>query len=299
MDDNARSAACPCAETSPYCAVNAVPAERDRRVEEFDPEEITDLTVLAMEAEFDSIAGWTVEAVAQLGERYAIPAACRGSASPAGLAWLAEACELSAGAVLLDVGAGMGGPAAWAAERYGVRPILLEPMPTACRAAAQLFGLPVLLADGSRMPLRPESIDAVWCLGVLDTVRDKASLLNEVHRVLKPGSPLGLLVVVARAPGIHPVPQGNHIPTQAELAELLATTGFDLVEQIERPAEAPLSWSRRADQVDEVVAAHHGHHPAHALAASQKAVFTRLFATRQASIQLLHAAKRPNSRPSR
>lgn len=70
------------------------------------------MTVAAMTAEFDDVADWTADAVEQLGDRYAIPAACRGSSSPAALAWLAEVCELSAETTLLDVGAGAGGPAA-------------------------------------------------------------------------------------------------------------------------------------------------------------------------------------------
>ncbi|MCT9933918.1 hypothetical protein N5079_27270 [Planotetraspora sp. A-T 1434] len=112
------------------------------------------VTASAMVAEFDDVAGWTADAVEHLGERHAIPATCRGSAIPAALARLAEACELSPGIRLLDVGAGAGGPAAWVAERFGVRPILVEPMPAAGRAAARLFGLPVIAADGRRIPLR-------------------------------------------------------------------------------------------------------------------------------------------------
>ncbi|GAA0966586.1 methyltransferase domain-containing protein [Actinocorallia libanotica] len=254
------------------------------------------MTALAMEAEFDDVAGWTADAVAQLGERYAIPAACRGSASPAALAWLAEACELSPGTVLLDVGAGAGGPAAWAARRFGVRPILVEPMPAACRAASRMFGLPVIKADGRSMPLPSASIDAAWCLGVLDTVEDKAALLREIHRVLKPGASLGLLVVVARDRRISPVPEGNHFPTQAELAAVLDETGFDLVEQVQRPNDAPLSWSRRAARVAEVVALRHRAERAYELAAHQSASFTRLFASGQASIQLVHAVPRPARR---
>ncbi|GLY89669.1 hypothetical protein Airi02_075980 [Actinoallomurus iriomotensis] len=64
-------------------------------------------------------------------------------------------------------------------------------MPTACRAAARLFGLPVVSADGDRTPLRTGSVDAAWCLGVLDTVRDKVAVLREIHRVLPPGRPWG------------------------------------------------------------------------------------------------------------
>lgn len=256
------------------------------------------MTASAMVAEFDDIAGWTADAVEQLEERYAIPAACRGSANPAALAWLAEACELRAGSRLLDVGAGVGGPAAWAAERFGVRPILLEPMPTACRAAARLFGLPVVSADGGRIPLRAESVDAAWCLGVLDTLQNKGAVLREIHRVLPPGAPLRLLVVVARDSELLPTPEGNLFPTRRGLAELLDGTGFDLVEQIDRPGDAPLSWTRRVERVAAAVADSHRADRAHALAVHQSKSFTRLFASGQISLQLVHATRRPTGRPS-
>ncbi|MEU8123857.1 class I SAM-dependent methyltransferase [Spirillospora sp. NPDC049024] len=258
----------------------------------------------AMAAEFGDVAGWTADAVEHLGEGYAIPAACRGSADPAGLAWLAEACELGAGTRLLDVGAGAGGPAAWAAERFGVRPILLDPMPAACRAAARLFGLPVVTADGGRIPLRGGSVDAAWCLGVLDTVQDKAAVLREIHRVLRPGAPLGLLAVVARDPldawdsQDFPAPEGNLFPTCRELDELLAGAGFDVIERIDRPGGAPLSWTRRAERAAALVAAEHGADRAHALAVRQSRSLTRLFATGQISMQLIHADGRPLGAPS-
>lgn len=248
------------------------------------------MTAAAMVAEFDDVAAWTAEAVEELGIRYAIPGACRGSASPAALAWLAEACELSAGTRLLDVGAGAGGPAEWAAERFGVRPVLLEPMQAACRTAARLFGLPVIAADGTRIPLRTASMEAAWCLGVLCTVEDKAALLAEINRVLIPGASLGLLVVVAQSPQYLLAPDGNHFPTQAELAALLDESGFTLVEQTGRPA-TPLSWSRRADQVRGVIAAKHHSAQAYALAAQQTERLSQLFATNQISMQLIHAVR--------
>ncbi|MFI6299262.1 class I SAM-dependent methyltransferase [Nonomuraea sp. NPDC050790] len=251
------------------------------------------MTASAMVAEFDDVAGWTADAVEQLGVRHAIPAACRGSASPAALAWLAEACELATGMRLLDVGAGVGGPAAWAAERFGVRPILLEPMPTARRAAQRLFGFPVIAADGRRIPLRAGSVDAAWCLGVLCTVRDKAAVLGEIHRVLKPGASLGLSVVVARRPQTLLAPDGNLFPTEDELTALLAEAGFDLLEQVDQPKGAPLSWARRVEQVAAVVATRHQGHPAYALAARQGERFARLFAAGQIATRLVHAVSRP------
>src|SRR3954469_8275452 len=100
-----------------------------------------------MVAEFSDLAGWTADAVEQLGNRHAIPATCRGSSSPAALAWLAEACELAPGDTLLDVGAGTGGPAAWVATRFGVRPVMVDPMLVACRAAVRLFQPLVVAAE--------------------------------------------------------------------------------------------------------------------------------------------------------
>ncbi|WP_432875800.1 class I SAM-dependent methyltransferase [Kribbella sp. CA-245084] len=246
------------------------------------------MTTPGMVAEFDDVAAWTAEAVGQLGDGHAIPAACRGSASPAALAWLAEACELSAGDRLLDVGAGSGGPAAWAAKRFGVRPILLEPMPAAGRAASKLFGLPVLTADGQRIPLRADSVDVAWCLGVLCTVEDKAAVLREIHRVLVPHASLGLLVVVASRPIADP-PDGNHFPLQSELVDLLDTCGFELVEQTERPAAVPLSWSRRAQEVTALISARYRTHPAYTLASRQDSRLTYLFDHGHLSLQLLHA----------
>jgi SAM-dependent methyltransferase len=253
------------------------------------------VTALAMVAEFDAVAGWTADAVEQFGERHAIPATCRGSASPAALAWLGEACELSPGIRLLDAGAG--GPAAWAAGRFGVRPILLEPMPAAGRAAARLFGLPVIAADGRRIPLRTGAVDAAWCLGMLCTVQDKAAVLSEIHRVLKPGASLGLSVVVARGPQILPAPDGNRFPIQQELDALLVGAGFEPLEQIDQPSEAPLSWSRRAERVAAVVATRHRAHPAYALAARQGERFTRLFASGQITGRLIHAVSRSAGHP--
>jgi hypothetical protein len=53
------------------------------------------------------------------------------------------------------------------------------------------------------------------------------------------------------------------------------------------------SWSRRVEQVTSVVAARHRAAPAHALAARQGRRLSRLFATGQVSMQLVHAVNSP------
>ena len=66
-----------------------------------------------MEAEFDTVAEWTAEVAADLGPEYFVPAACRGSGKPAALDWLLTGLRPGPGDQILDVGAGIGGPAAY------------------------------------------------------------------------------------------------------------------------------------------------------------------------------------------
>jgi SAM-dependent methyltransferase len=213
----------------------------------------------AMRTEFDTVASWTYEAVAELGEHVAVVAGCRGSGSPAGLAWLCEALQLQPGARLLDAGAGVGGPAAYAAEHYGVQPVLTEPMLGACVAARQLFGLPTVAAWGEQLPFADGSFETAWCLGVLCTTTKKAELLAELRRVLGPQGRLGLLVLVRVSDELPEQPAGNTFPTEDELAGLLDQAGFVLVEQVDasQVPPAPLAWQTRADQVDDAIAQRH------------------------------------------
>jgi SAM-dependent methyltransferase len=248
----------------------------------------------AMEAEFDSVASWTRDAVAALGHDHAIPAACRGTASPAALAWLGEACELAAGSRLLDAGAGVGGPAAYAAERFGVHPTLVEPMLGACRAARDLFGFPTIAGSGEQLPVASGSMDAVWCLGVLCTTTAKSALLDELRRVVGRGRPVGLFVLVADRTPVPEAPEGNAFPTDDELGPLLDRAGLDLVQQVAAAdfAGAPVSWKERIDRVEAAVAQAHGDDPRFAQAREQEERMARLMGDGTVAGWLLHAVTR-------
>jgi hypothetical protein len=100
-------------------------------------------------------------------------------------------------------------------------------------------------------------------------------------------------VAVARTPHVLRAPAGNHFPTRQELRALLAGTGFELLEQIDRSDDLPLSWSQRIEQVATIVAARHRADPAYELAARQNERFTRLLASGQISMRLIHAVRRP------
>jgi SAM-dependent methyltransferase len=224
---------------------------------------MTELESEAMEAEFDTVAGWTEEAVRALGPDYAIPAGCRGTGSEGALRWLTDRLDLSSGTRMLDSGAGVGGPAGWLAAEGEVRPVCAEPMAAAVRASRRLFGLPSVVALGQQLPFADDSFDRAWCLGVLCTTSDKAAALAELRRVLRPGARLGLLVFVADGPLTPPLPEGNEFPSEEELLDLLTASGFELQETSEADlSDSPEEWTERADAVDADVERWHGSDPA-------------------------------------
>lgn len=245
----------------------------------------------AMEAEFDTVASWTADAVARLGDDYALPAGCRGSGSPAALAWLCEALQLTPGTSLLDVGAGVGGPGAFAAQRYGARPLLTDPMPAAVAAARRLFDLPAVVADGQRLPVRTASFQVAWALGVLCTVEDKHALLSEVRRALGPSGRLGLLVLVRTVERLPEQPEGNSFPSYDEVRALLDTTGFQLLEAVDAQdfAAPPVAWQAHVDRVEALIGAEHGHDGAWCTAEEQSATIGRLLADGHLRTVLVHA----------
>jgi SAM-dependent methyltransferase len=219
----------------------------------------------AMSAEFDTVAEWTAEVAVELGPDHHVPAGCRGSGSPAALDWLVDHLDLAAGETLADCGAGVGGPAAYAAQRSGARPLLVEPEAGACRAAHTLFPYPVVRADAAALPLRDGAVDAAWALGVLCTTEAQLELLRELSRVTRTPGRIGLLVLVAKdpeigSPGHGELPDGNHFPTGDELRELVDAAGLivDASCDAGQLDSVPREWSSRQDAVTAELAARHG-----------------------------------------
>lgn len=245
----------------------------------------------AMDVEFDVVATWTEEVVRELGPDYAVAAGCRGSGSPAGLAGLAEALEVPLATRMLDAGSGVGGPAAWLAERFGMTPVCAEPMPGAALASRRLFGLPAVVAPGQALPFRSGTFDAAWCLGVLDTTGDKAGLLAEVRRVLAPGGRLGLLAFLADGPLPPPLPDGNDFPSEAGLRDLLTGTGYAVLQAVPAPPlrDAPVTWQARADRVEDALAERHAGDPRWDDSREQSARIGTLIAGGHLRPTLLHA----------
>lgn len=252
----------------------------------------------AMQAEFDTVAEWTADAAVALGANHYVAAGCRGSGGPATLNRLLDGMNVRDGGPLLDVGAGVGGPAAYAQRTRALRPVLVEPEAGACRAARRLFGLPTIRANGVVLPFADGAFDAVWSIGVLCTTPDHSASLAELRRVLSEGGRLGLLVYVAQD-ALPDQPKGNNFPTGAGLRREFADAGFEvLAEQgMVPPEDESADWRHRVDAVEHELEARHAADSAWTAAQDQSAIIGGLLAGGHLRGQLfsLRAVK---SRPS-
>jgi ubiquinone/menaquinone biosynthesis C-methylase UbiE len=113
------------------------------------------------------------------------------------VAALARRAGIQAGTKVLDVCAGLGGPARFLASRYSCQVVGVELHAGRAAASARLTGdvglraaVRTIRADAVALPLRRASFDACISQEGLLHVADKAAALGECHRVLRPGGRL-------------------------------------------------------------------------------------------------------------
>ena len=106
--------------------------------------------------------------------------------------------EALRGRRVLELGCGLGAISAGLARR-GARLTALDLTWTGVRSVTRRFTLDgtrasAVQGDAMRLPFHDASFDFVWSWGVLPYVPDLACALAEMHRVLKPGGELRLMI---------------------------------------------------------------------------------------------------------
>jgi sarcosine/dimethylglycine N-methyltransferase len=165
----------------------------------------------------------------------------RGLAATADLAKLAG---IAADASVLDVGAGVGGPARFLAATYGCRVTgvdLSEPFVEAARYLTERTGQSgqVSFETGSALalPFADGRFDVVLLQHVAMNISGRAQLYGEIRRVLKPGGRFATFDVVLNSGEPHyPVPWAR-TPATSFLLTPAATR-----EAIERAGFRALTW---------------------------------------------------------
>jgi SAM-dependent methyltransferase len=98
--------------------------------------------------------------------------------------------------VVLDVGAGVGGPAKRLARLVGCRVLAVDLLPEVVARGARRanHGDRVAFAAGSAasLPVRSGAVDQLWSLGVMGHVPDLVAFCSEAARVVRPGGAVAL-----------------------------------------------------------------------------------------------------------
>ena len=150
---------------------------------------------------------------------------------------LAELAAVQQDERVLDVGAGIGGPARFLAARYGARVTALDATARFCHAAQLLThgtGLDerveIVCGDALELPFADHSFDVAWTQAIIQNIADKPRFIAELARVVRPGGRIALFEVVAGSGGPleFPVPWGDceehsFLITAPELRELLGS----------------------------------------------------------------------------
>lgn len=195
------------------------------------------------DAEFVDEAAELVERIAGMGGTERIAAACRGSANPAALRWLADALALAADHRVVDLGGGLGGPAAWLRNEVGCEVIAADPSPPAAAAVTRLFGLPSVQATAASAPFADGAFDVALLLGVVSVVDDRLAVIREARRV---GARVGVLDYCSTT-GSTLTAGGSDFPSAEQLAAELGAV-WERVESVRVDAPTPDDWARAAER---------------------------------------------------
>lgn len=121
---------------------------------------------------------------------------------------LAELAGISAGTQVVDVGAGLGGPARFLAARLGAHVTAVEPTARFRNACAELNrragldeSIRTVEGTATQLPVADASMDVAWMQAVAISVADKRAMAGELRRVLRPGGRLAFFDSFARGEG--------------------------------------------------------------------------------------------------
>jgi SAM-dependent methyltransferase len=181
---------------------------------------------------------------------------------------LADLASIESGTRVVDVGAGLGGPARFLAARHGARVTAVEPVARFRNACAELnrrtgWDTAIRCVDGvaTQLPLPDASVDVVWSQAVAISVADKAAMAAEARRVLCPGGLFAFYDSFARdGRELHfplpwaDTPQESFVVSAEDLRETFTAAGLEAVVWSEQePALEQIAAQSFAPTVDPTV----------------------------------------------
>ena len=225
-------------------------APRDASLSYYDGPELVDALLDALARAGLDPTALDIDDLAPLDEFHALGRAASLS--------LAELADVQPDERVLDVGAGIGGPARFLAARHGARVTALDATDRFCGAAELLTrgaGLAdrveVVCGDALALPFPDHSFDVAWTQAILQNIADKPRLVAELARVVAPGGRVALFEVLAGPGGPleFPVPWGD----RQEHSWLI--TGQELRELLESGPLTVSTWNEGQSALDAIATA--------------------------------------------
>ena len=177
---------------------------------------------------------------------------------------LVDQLGLGAGMEVLDIGSGLGGTARHVARVTGARVTgvdLTEAFVFAARALSEMVGMAEAtrfeVASALELPFEGASFDAALLVHVGMNIPDKAALMAEARRVLRPGGVFGVYEVMRTGEGEldFPVPWAaepgvSFVGTPDEYREAARAAGFEVEAERERRDFALEFFARMIERIE-------------------------------------------------
>lgn len=176
---------------------------------------------------------------------------------------LAEQMDLAAGARVLDIGSGLGGPARRVAQTYDCHVTGVDLTQAYCEAAATIsawFGLDdevnFIAADATDLPLDDDTFDSAMTIHAAMNIPDKPAMYREACRVLKPGRIFAVYDVLQGEGGdvIFPVPWARDpsisaLATPEDMPQLLDDAGFEIESSTDSTSQSQAWFAAMAERM--------------------------------------------------